>query len=151
MIRPSLTILILSAVCLRTGAAAAHPHVWVTMMSELSYAAEGSVSGVRHHWTFDDMFSAFATQGLESKKRGLFTREELAPLAEVNVTSLKEYGFFTFAKGRRTKGAVERTNRLLPRLRSETDGADTAFHLAVQGPRQSQATQRRHLRPHVFC
>jgi ABC-type uncharacterized transport system substrate-binding protein len=44
------------------------------------------------------MFSAFATQGLESKKRGVFTREELAPLAEVNVTSLKEYAFFTFAK-----------------------------------------------------
>lgn len=98
MIRPSLTILILSAVCLRTGMAVAHPHVWVTMMSELIYAADGSVTGVRHNWSFDDVFSAFATQGLESKKRGVFTREELAPLAEVNVTSLKEYAFFTFAK-----------------------------------------------------
>src|SRR5262249_30091687 len=33
-----------------------------------------------------------------SKKKGQFTREELAPLAEVNVTSLKEYDFFTYAK-----------------------------------------------------
>jgi ABC-type uncharacterized transport system substrate-binding protein len=98
MIRPSLTILILSAICLRTGIAVAHPHVWVTMMSELVYANDGSVTGVRHNWTFDDVFSVFATQGLESKKRGVFTREELAPLAEVNVTSLKEYAFFTFAK-----------------------------------------------------
>jgi ABC-type uncharacterized transport system substrate-binding protein len=52
---------------------------------------------VHHAWTFDDMFSVFATQGIESKKKGEFTREELAPLAEVNVTSLKEYDFFTQA------------------------------------------------------
>jgi len=49
-------------------------------------------------WTFDDMFSAFATQGLESKQKGVFTREELAPLAKVNVDSLKEYDYFTYAK-----------------------------------------------------
>jgi ABC-type uncharacterized transport system substrate-binding protein len=78
--------------------AAAHPHVWVTIKSELVYAPDGSVTGVRHAWTFDDMFSAFATQGLESKVKGAFTREELKPLAEVNVTSLKEYDFFTYAK-----------------------------------------------------
>jgi ABC-type uncharacterized transport system substrate-binding protein len=78
--------------------AMAHPHVWVTMKSEVVYAADGSVTGVRHAWTFDDMFSAFATQGIESKKKGAFTREELAPLADVNVTSLKEFDFFTQAK-----------------------------------------------------
>lgn len=76
----------------------AHPHVFVKMKSDLIYAADGSVTGVRHIWTFDDSFSVFATQGLKSKRRGVFTREELAPLAEVNVTSLREYGFFTFAK-----------------------------------------------------
>jgi ABC-type uncharacterized transport system substrate-binding protein len=80
------------------GAASAHPHVWVTVHSELVYAPDGSVTGVRHAWTFDDMFSVFATQGIESKKKGEFTREELAPLADVNVTSLKEYDFFTYAK-----------------------------------------------------
>lgn len=81
----------------------AHPHVWVTVESQVVYAANGSVVGVRHAWTFDDMFSAFALQGLHSKTKGVFTREELAPLAEVNVTSLREYKFFTFAKanGRR--------------------------------------------------
>ena len=78
------------------GAASAHPHVWVTMQSELVYAPDGSVTGVHHAWTFDDMFSVFATQGIEAKKKGEFTREELAPLAEVNVTSLKEYDFFTY-------------------------------------------------------
>ena len=37
-------------------------------------------------------------QGIEAKKKGEYTREELAPLAEVNVTSLKEYDFFTHAQ-----------------------------------------------------
>ncbi len=78
--------------------AAAHPHVWVTVKSELVYAPDGSVTGVRHAWTFDDMFSVFATQGIEGRKKGQFTREELAPLADVNVGSLKEYDFFTHAK-----------------------------------------------------
>jgi ABC-type uncharacterized transport system substrate-binding protein len=77
--------------------AQAHPHVWVTMHSELIYAPDGSITGVRHAWAFDDMFSAFATQGYESKVKGQFTREELAPLAKVNVESLKEYDYFTYA------------------------------------------------------
>jgi ABC-type uncharacterized transport system substrate-binding protein len=80
------------------GRADAHPHVWVTMTEELLYAPDGSVTGVRHAWTFDDMFSAFATQGIEQKTKGTFSREELAPLAKVNVDSLKEYAYFTYAK-----------------------------------------------------
>jgi ABC-type uncharacterized transport system substrate-binding protein len=76
----------------------AHPHVWITSTSELMYAPDGSITGVRHAWTFDDMFSTYALQGIESKKKGVYTHEELAPLAQTNVESLKEFGFFTFAK-----------------------------------------------------
>ena len=82
---------------LASSSASAHPHVWVTVKSDLVYAPDGSVVGVRHAWTFDDMFSTFATQGIASKNKGQFTREELAPLAQVNVDSLKEYDFFTYA------------------------------------------------------
>jgi ABC-type uncharacterized transport system substrate-binding protein len=87
--------------------AQAHPHVWVTMIEELLYAPDGSVTGVRHAWTFDDMFSAYATQGLDQRTKGEFTREELAPLAKVNVESLKEYAYFTYARvdGKRNKDA----------------------------------------------
>ena len=80
-----------------SGLVQAHPHVWVTMQTELVYAPDGSITGIRHAWSFDDMFSTFATQGLESKEKGKFTREELAPLAKVNVESLKEYDYFTYA------------------------------------------------------
>jgi ABC-type uncharacterized transport system substrate-binding protein len=79
----------------------------VTMTEEILYASDGSATGVRHAWTFDDMFSAFATQGVEGKTKGTWTREELEPLAKVNVESLKEYAYFTYAKvdGKRRKDA----------------------------------------------
>jgi len=91
-------LLLAGALVFGGNAAQAHPHVWITSTSELLYAPDGSISGVRHAWTFDDMFSTYALQGLETKTKGVYSREELGPLAQTNVESLKEYGFFTFAK-----------------------------------------------------
>ncbi|MGX4774172.1 DUF1007 family protein [Bradyrhizobium guangdongense] len=96
--RALLGLLLVAAMMLASGVARAHPHVWITATSELLYAEDGSITGVRHAWTFDDMFSAYAVQGLESKTKGVYTREELVPLAQTNVESLKEYAYFTFAK-----------------------------------------------------
>jgi ABC-type uncharacterized transport system substrate-binding protein len=83
---------------LSPGSAKAHPHVWVTFHSEVIYASDGTMTGVRHAWTFDDMFSAYALQGITHAKKGQYTREELASLAQTNVDSLKEYGYFTYAR-----------------------------------------------------
>ena len=80
------------------SSAQAHPHVWITASSELVYAPDGSVTGVRHAWTFDDMFSSYALQGIESRSKGVYSREELMPLAQTNVESLKEFAYFTFAR-----------------------------------------------------
>jgi ABC-type uncharacterized transport system substrate-binding protein len=88
---------ILGGLVITGGAAQAHPHVWVTMKSTVVYAPDGSAIGLRQAWTFDDMYSAFAVQGLDQKVKGKFSREELQPLAQVNVESLKEYEYFTFA------------------------------------------------------
>ena len=98
--RSRLAGLLLAAAVWMCGAtmALAHPHVWITSTSELIYAPDGTITGVRHAWTFDDMFSTYALQGIESKQKGVYTHEELAPLAQTNVESLKEFGFFTFAK-----------------------------------------------------
>ncbi len=97
---------------LPAGQADAHPHVWATIKTDLLYAADGSISGVRHAWTFDDMFSAFATMGIKAKTKGQFTREDLQPLAKVNVDSLKEFAYFTFA----TMDGVKRRMRSAMRL-----------------------------------
>lgn len=84
--------------CLFADRAEAHPHVWVTFHSEVLYTADGSMTGVRHAWTFDDMFSAYALQGISHAKKGQYTRDELASLAQTNVESLKEYAYFTYAR-----------------------------------------------------
>jgi ABC-type uncharacterized transport system substrate-binding protein len=91
-------LLLAGALVLGAREVQAHPHVWITATSELVYAADGSLTGVRHAWTFDDMFSTYALQGIETRTKGVYSREELAPLAQTNVESLKEYKFFTFAK-----------------------------------------------------
>jgi ABC-type uncharacterized transport system substrate-binding protein len=95
------------AMALGAASAEAHPHVWITAKSEVVYASDGSISGVRHAWTFDDMFSTYALQGIATKTKGVYTREELAPLAQTNVESLKEFGFFTFAKADGKKSKFE--------------------------------------------
>ena len=49
-------------------------------------------------WTFDDMYTAMAIQGLDANGDGTYSREELAELAKVNIDGLKEFGYFTVAK-----------------------------------------------------
>ena len=48
MIRALFATLLVAALSLVAGAAQAHPHVWITAVSELIYAPDGSVTGVRH-------------------------------------------------------------------------------------------------------
>ena len=54
--------------------------------------------GIRHVWTFDDMYSAFALQGIRHAEKAQYTRQELSSLAHLNVTSLKDYDFFTYVR-----------------------------------------------------
>lgn len=75
--------------------AQAHPHVWVTVETTLLYG-RGAFTGLQHKWTFDEFYSAMAVEGLDTNKDGKYDRQELAELAKVNVTSLKDFGYFTF-------------------------------------------------------
>jgi len=119
------------------GQAQAHPHVWVTIKSEVVYGTDGAATGVRHAWTFDDMFSTFATQGLASKEKGKFTREELAPLAEVNVSSLKDFDYFTVA---RANGKKADLNAPVDYYLEFTDGLLTLhFTLPLAAPAKAQS------------
>ena len=113
-------------------AAEAHPHVWIISVSELLYAPDGTLTGVRHAWTFDEMFAAYALQGIETKTKGVYTREELAPLAQTNAESLKEFSYFTFAKA---DGKKERFEDPIDYFLDYTNGQLTLhFTLPVKTP-----------------
>lgn len=75
-----------------------HPHVWVKARTELVFNG-GMMESIRHVWQFDEAFTAFAIQGLDSDSDGTLTQEELQPLAKINVESLSEYDFFTYVGG----------------------------------------------------
>jgi ABC-type uncharacterized transport system substrate-binding protein len=98
MRRLAACLTLIAALLIMAQKAEAHPHVWVTSTSELVYGADGTITGIRHSWKFDEMFSTYALQDIQAKTKGVYTREELAPLAQVNVDSLKEFDFFTFAR-----------------------------------------------------
>jgi ABC-type uncharacterized transport system substrate-binding protein len=101
----------LSRICLAaallSGAAtpvAAHPHVWATVRSEIVFGPDQRITGIRHAWTFDEFYTAMAIEGLDTNKDGVYAKDELAPLAKVNVESLKEFDYFTFVR----RGAEEK-------------------------------------------
>jgi ABC-type uncharacterized transport system substrate-binding protein len=77
--------------------AAAHPHVWVNVETTVIYE-NGKVTGFRHKWAFDDMYTAMAIEGLDKNGDGAYSKEELAELAQVNIDGLKEFGYFTYVK-----------------------------------------------------
>ena len=145
-----LGLLLLLAGLLSSGArpAQAHPHVWITATSELVYAPDGAITGVRHAWTFDDMFSTYALQGLETKAKGVYSREELAPLAQTNVESLKEFAYFTFAKA---DGKKEKFQEPVDYFLEYKEAALTLhFMLPLKTPVKTKSLVAGSVRPLVF-
>lgn len=77
--------------------ALAHPHVWITARAEVAFS-DGKVTGIRHHWTFDEAYTAYVTQGLDRNNDGQLTPEELQELANENAAGLEEFEYFTTLK-----------------------------------------------------
>jgi ABC-type uncharacterized transport system substrate-binding protein len=93
-----LWIFIVAAVASFAPDALAHPHVWATVRSAIVFGPDHRIVGIRHAWTFDEFYTAMAVQGLDTDKDGVYSKEELQPLAKVNVESLKEFDYFTFLR-----------------------------------------------------
>ena len=64
--------MIVTGLMVKPGTASAHPHVWVKATSQIMYAEDGSIKGIRHAGTFDDMFSTYAVQGIRIPRRKVF-------------------------------------------------------------------------------
>lgn len=76
----------------------AHPHVWVQVKTDIVYGKNDTVKGLRHSWTFDELYTVFALQGMDKNGDGIYDKAELEPLLKVNIDSLKEFNYFTFSK-----------------------------------------------------
>jgi ABC-type uncharacterized transport system substrate-binding protein len=80
-----------------SGIARGHPHVWVDARTAILVSPAQEITGFRHKWTFDEMYSAFAINGLDSNGDGVYSEKELQPLAQTNIEALKDFEYFTFA------------------------------------------------------
>lgn len=82
------------------GAAApalAHPHIFIDAKVAIGFDSSGRIASLKHTWTFDPAFSAWAVQGLDTNHDGTVSTEEMQPLADDNMSGLSQYGFYTYA------------------------------------------------------
>ena len=107
--------------------AAAHPHVWVTTRSDIVFGADGQMTAIRHHWTFDPTYSAFAVQGLDANGDGKLTPDELQDLAKENVESLADFNYFTSLKA----GGVRQAFGAPRDYRMTYDDEQTTLHFLL--------------------
>jgi ABC-type uncharacterized transport system substrate-binding protein len=84
----------LVAPALLAAPAYAHPHVWITMRSDVVFNDKAEVSGVAVEWTFDDGYAQMALDGLDTNGDGVYSQSELEPLTKENLKSLKDYNYF---------------------------------------------------------
>ncbi len=96
-------LMCLFALMLSVVVVAAHPHVFVEARSKLVFDENGQAVAVNHIFRFDDAFSAFAIQGFDTNGDGVYSREELAELAQVNIESMADFGYFTFGDNTRVE------------------------------------------------
>ena len=90
-----------ACVALAASPALAHPHVFVSSKTEVLYAPDGSVTGLRHIWSFDEAYSAYMVQGLDKNGDGKVTPDELAAaLAELGCPHLGDKGCQVYAGAR---------------------------------------------------
>ncbi len=73
-----------------SAAAQAHPHMWIDARAVVEVDAGHRLTAVRQEWRFDDMFGAYATQGLKRGKRGELPPEVLEGMARDWMRSLGE-------------------------------------------------------------
>ena len=77
--------------------ALAHPHIFVDARATITFDDAGQVVSVHNSWTFDEYYSSWAVQGLDTDLDGTVTTMEMQPLADDNMRGLYSYDYYTFA------------------------------------------------------
>ena len=94
LVRPLFVLFALVCLCTRVSA---HPHVFVTVQSDIVFGPGKKIVAVRQNWTFDEMYTAFAITGF-GKDSDAPSREELQVIAQQNMEDMADYAYFTVLK-----------------------------------------------------
>ena len=90
--------IILGVFGLTAAPAAAHPHVWIELRSDVVFGADGKITAVNLEWRFDQAYNDAALEGLDTDGDGTYSQKEIEPLTKENMESLKEWDYFTAIK-----------------------------------------------------
>jgi ABC-type nickel/cobalt efflux system permease component RcnA/ABC-type uncharacterized transport system substrate-binding protein len=91
------SVMVVAALALGVGAAAAHPHIWIDAKARITFNDAGELVAIHNTWTFDSAFSVWQTQGLDTDGDGITSSAEMQDLADENLKGLADYGFYTLA------------------------------------------------------
>ena len=97
---------LLASLAAGTVPAAAHPHVWIEMRSDVVFNDQGQVTALNLMWTFDDAYAQMALDGLDANGDGVYSPSEIEPLTKENIASLKDYDYFTVMRFNGEKQAL---------------------------------------------
>ena len=90
-------LVVAGALALTAGAAMAHPHIWIDAKAKIVFNDQGELTNIYNTWTFDEAFSVWQIQGLDTNNDGITSSEEMQELADENLKGLAEYKFYTLA------------------------------------------------------
>lgn len=76
-------------------AAFAHPHVFVEANVEIARDDSGEVTGIRHVWRFDELFSSTVLLDYDVNGDGDLDISELEEVSKTVTSSLGEYDYYT--------------------------------------------------------
>ncbi len=131
--RRRIAALLVSLATLLPLPAFAHPHIFVDARATVTFNDAGQVVSVHNSWTFDEAYSAWSIQGLDTNNDGKVSTEELQPLADDNMNGLADYEYYTFA-GEGTDPNLKFVHGSNPKI--TYDGAQTTldFDIALDQP-----------------
>lgn len=72
----------------------AHPHVFIDNIAYVQFE-NGKITGLRFHWTFDEIFSFLLFEDFDKDKDKSFNKTEVAALRAGAFSALKELRYFT--------------------------------------------------------
>ena len=121
-------LLALAAFVIGIGGALAHPHIFIESSARLVFDDEGRLAEIRHHWVFDEAFSAWVTQGLDVNGDGTITSDEMQDLADENVMALGPFEYYTFAG----EGMTDLILRSAGRARMHMDDGQVVLDFAIR-------------------
>ena len=111
-----LALALTAPACIASGAALAHPHIWIRAHATLQFE-NGKIVGILNEWTFDDFFSNAIISDFDKNKNKIFDPDEIKDVAANAFAALKEYGYFTHVRVNGKPVAIAETRDFVPSIK----------------------------------